>query len=574
MFTLSTHYIFKVTICCLKTLQILKQVVNLITDLKPREMSDIFISYAHQDRGKAREISSRLTREGWSVFWDRVTPVGKTWDEILEKELKETKAIIVLWSAHSVASEWVRAEAAEAASRNILVPVTLELVTIPIRFRFLQTADLSDWNSGEPDTEGMRLLIEAVKNIGNLESRKIETKEKIHRQHKRVLKSGPDHPEQTPQKPKQEEEIAKLNSTENEIIEEPSDLITDDIAAHKDGLKTLTPETGIGDALDKPGKTNPKNPRKEKFNNLRYILFALAAVILIIIVIKVVKKSDNDRNITRISQENQTVDNIGDQKDTWEKTPDELSKAANDKTTSDPAVPKNINRTDSERKIDKTSAKVTPKVEYGQINLDTEIGGELFLDDKRLGNVLANTQNNGFYNIPAGIHLLKIIGTENWQQSITVNPNQTTKIEAQKAVEYELVMNITPQTFEIDKEATARMLKNLATPENLSHTLYSLPGDAILGFRAVAVNRLALTIEVDYRYNEQHGQQVYVGASLKGVPSDYIPTLVPSFREGTAKLQINARQPGISTDIEIFLWEPGKVEIFAIRVFTFQERFE
>ena len=58
-------------------------------------MSDIFISYASEDREKARELAEALSRRGWSVWWDRKIPPGKSFDEVIEKALAESKCVIV-----------------------------------------------------------------------------------------------------------------------------------------------------------------------------------------------------------------------------------------------------------------------------------------------------------------------------------------------------------------------------------------------------------------------------------------------------------------------------------------------
>jgi hypothetical protein len=108
-------------------------------------MSDIFISYASADRERARQLSAALDRRGWSTWWDRTIPPGKEYDEVIEEALESAKCVIVLWSQASVASSWVKTEAAEAMRRKILVPALIDDVKIPLEFRRLQAADLSQW---------------------------------------------------------------------------------------------------------------------------------------------------------------------------------------------------------------------------------------------------------------------------------------------------------------------------------------------------------------------------------------------------------------------------------------------
>jgi phage replication-related protein YjqB (UPF0714/DUF867 family) len=43
-------------------------------------MSDIFISYAKEDRGKAKDIAEALKQQGFSVWWDRSILPGETFD--------------------------------------------------------------------------------------------------------------------------------------------------------------------------------------------------------------------------------------------------------------------------------------------------------------------------------------------------------------------------------------------------------------------------------------------------------------------------------------------------------------
>src|SRR5262245_48877120 len=110
-------------------------------------MADIFISYARADRTRAEKLAHALGQHGWSVWWDRFIPPGKTFDEVIEGALSSARCVIVLWSHDSVKSEWVKAEASDAAQRHILVPILADEVTIPLEFRRIQTARLIDWEN-------------------------------------------------------------------------------------------------------------------------------------------------------------------------------------------------------------------------------------------------------------------------------------------------------------------------------------------------------------------------------------------------------------------------------------------
>lgn len=80
------------------------------------QMADIFISYASVDRPRVQSLVESLPQQGWSVWWDRTILPGKTWDEVLEAALADARCVIVLWSRHSVESDWVHIEADEASA--------------------------------------------------------------------------------------------------------------------------------------------------------------------------------------------------------------------------------------------------------------------------------------------------------------------------------------------------------------------------------------------------------------------------------------------------------------------------
>jgi len=121
-------------------------------------MSDIFISYAREDEPRIRPLVAAFEAEGWSVFWDRRIPAGSTWRSHIGSALQQARCVVVVWSVHSVESQWVTEEADDGKAREILVPVSLDAVMPPRGFREIQAADLRDWKPGQPSEHLTQLL--------------------------------------------------------------------------------------------------------------------------------------------------------------------------------------------------------------------------------------------------------------------------------------------------------------------------------------------------------------------------------------------------------------------------------
>jgi tetratricopeptide (TPR) repeat protein len=116
-------------------------------------MSEVFISYAREDRDQAERLARVFEQQNWTVWWDKVIPPGGKYADVIGAELQSAKAVIVLWSSASVASDWVKDEAQEGANRHVLVPALIEKVSPPYGFRQVQTADLSDWDGSTSHAE-------------------------------------------------------------------------------------------------------------------------------------------------------------------------------------------------------------------------------------------------------------------------------------------------------------------------------------------------------------------------------------------------------------------------------------
>jgi hypothetical protein len=122
---------------------------------------NVFISYAREDQDRARTLSMALEACGWSVWWDPKIQAGQSFDEIIERELDTADCVVVLWSKHSISSEWVKNEASEGLARGVLIPARIDDIKLPLEFRRRQTAELVGWN-GDPSHAGFKGLCNAV----------------------------------------------------------------------------------------------------------------------------------------------------------------------------------------------------------------------------------------------------------------------------------------------------------------------------------------------------------------------------------------------------------------------------
>ena len=131
--------------------------------------TDIFLSYARQDRPIARMFAEALTEEGFSVWWDASLHSGETFDEVIEQRLRDATAVVVLWSPRSVTSRWVRAEATLADRRNKLAPAIIEPCDRPIIFELTHAAELAGWTGDRSDVRwrdfvgDLRRLVDAAR---------------------------------------------------------------------------------------------------------------------------------------------------------------------------------------------------------------------------------------------------------------------------------------------------------------------------------------------------------------------------------------------------------------------------
>ena len=151
-------------------------------------MSDIFISYKREEQPVARKLANALESEGWTVWWDPRLRAGERFNDVIEKALKESKCVVVMWSKLSVESLYVKDEATYALKRNKLVPVMIEEVELPFRFEELHTPSLRGWDDSK-DASDFRKLVEDIAAI--VGSPVIEAKHKADEEKERTRAREP-----------------------------------------------------------------------------------------------------------------------------------------------------------------------------------------------------------------------------------------------------------------------------------------------------------------------------------------------------------------------------------------------
>ena len=129
-------------------------------------ISDIFISYKREEQPIARKLADALEGQGWSVWWDPKLRAGEHFDDVIEKALNEAKCVVVMWSERSVQSRYVRDEATYALDRDKLVPVTIEKVNLPFRFRGVHALSLLGWDGSRDSSEFRRLVEDIAARLG------------------------------------------------------------------------------------------------------------------------------------------------------------------------------------------------------------------------------------------------------------------------------------------------------------------------------------------------------------------------------------------------------------------------
>jgi TolB-like protein len=130
----------------------------------------LFVSYSRSDLEHARPVIDLLESSGFDVWWDGRLEGGENFLQTTETALEKSACVVVLWSATSVASHWVRDEAQRGRERGCLVPLTIDGTMAPLGFRQFQLLDISAWDGRAGSPEAARILVAVRARLGDTAS--------------------------------------------------------------------------------------------------------------------------------------------------------------------------------------------------------------------------------------------------------------------------------------------------------------------------------------------------------------------------------------------------------------------
>jgi hypothetical protein len=99
----------------------------------PFQKYDLFMSYSREDRARVRPLVEALRESGYRVFFDLESiKVGDHWKRRLESSIRQSRVLVLCWSAQAKRSEYVQFESAKAdALGKKVLPWLLDETPLP-----------------------------------------------------------------------------------------------------------------------------------------------------------------------------------------------------------------------------------------------------------------------------------------------------------------------------------------------------------------------------------------------------------------------------------------------------------
>ena len=123
-----------------------------------RSVADVFISYKREERALCQRIRDLLAALDLDVWFDERLTAGLSFDREIERALKASRCVLVLWSPEAVESEWVREEASFGKNRGVLAAARVAPCQLPFGFSTVHCEDLFDPFFVGDDPSWLKLL--------------------------------------------------------------------------------------------------------------------------------------------------------------------------------------------------------------------------------------------------------------------------------------------------------------------------------------------------------------------------------------------------------------------------------
>ncbi len=133
----------------------------------PPAQRSVFLSYSRADQARAAQLADALSQAGLTVWWDSLIEGGASFAKSIEAALLASDAVVVLWSATSVASDWVLDEAAHGRDLHKLVPLSIDGTLPPLGFRQYQAIALPASSLDRADPTAVAAVVRAVQAIAS-----------------------------------------------------------------------------------------------------------------------------------------------------------------------------------------------------------------------------------------------------------------------------------------------------------------------------------------------------------------------------------------------------------------------
>lgn len=129
----------------------------------------VFISYSRVDKDRISRLVDYLIKNEIPVWWDDQIQGGENFSFLIGDIIDKAACIIVAWSAASVTSEWVLAEASKKASKKgLVIPVVIDKdIEPPLPFNTHHRYFLTDGNfSGGSESKKLLTCIQSILKYG------------------------------------------------------------------------------------------------------------------------------------------------------------------------------------------------------------------------------------------------------------------------------------------------------------------------------------------------------------------------------------------------------------------------